>query len=524
MDFRFSAEKFASKQKKLLHMEYQAEEQEVAANRALYTTKELEAKGIAINKLKLTETSSGLYGKLLIHLQSAKKRKLNDMEGGPDYVLPTTKLGSGDIVGIFQASEHLSTDPLISGVIYKINIKEISIAIDKAAQDTESLYESHLAVLMLPNDITYKRCVAAVDSVDNPETTDIPFLWDVLLELQKPREGKSVKIVTVNKDLNESQVKAVEKGLEAKDVYLVHGPPGTGKTTTIVEYILQEVMRGNKVITCGPSNMSVDNIVEKLIKSSVKKLKICRVGHPARMIPQIWDVSLDALVNSSEEAAMARKAKAELNKLLPKMMKSKDKEEKRQMRTEIKLLKKDIKKFEKQAVKKILDNSDVILGTNTGIADKKVWEILKTKKYIVVIDEAAQAIEASCWIPIRLASKVVLAGDHKQLAPTIKSIDAAKQGLEITLFERLMEKYKEFSSLLDIQYRMNNTIMNWSSGAMYEGLLKADKSVANSSLKKKKLTDEQVLESDMLLIDTAGCQFGESVDDKDENDSKYNIG
>jgi ATP-dependent RNA/DNA helicase IGHMBP2 len=270
--------------------------------------------------------------------------------------------------------------------------------------------------------------------------------------------------------------------------------------------------------------MSVDNIVEKLIKSSVKKVKVCRVGHPARMIPHIWNVSLDALVNSSEEAAMARKAKAELNKLLPKMLRSKDKEEKREMRIEIKLLKKDIKKFEQQAVKMILDGSDVILGTNTGIADKKVWDILKIKKYIVVIDEAAQAIEASCWIPIRLASKLVLAGDHKQLAPTIKSIKAAKQGLEITLFERLMVKYSEFSSLLDIQYRMNNTIMNWSSEAMYEGLLKADKSVADASLKKKKLTDEQVLESDMLLIDTVGCQFGESVDDKDENDSKYNIG
>eukprot|EP00826_Nyctotherus_ovalis_P013489 TRINITY_DN1365_c0_g5_i4.p2 TRINITY_DN1365_c0_g5~~TRINITY_DN1365_c0_g5_i4.p2 ORF type:complete len:252 (+),score=85.65 TRINITY_DN1365_c0_g5_i4:51-806(+) len=248
----------------------------------------------------------------------------------------------------------------------------------------------------------------------------------------------------------------------------------------------------------------------------LKKLKICRVGHPARMMSHVWEVSLDALVSCSEEAAMARKAKAELNTLLPKIMRSKDKEERREMRAEAKQLKKDIKKFEKQAVKTILDSSDIILATNTGIADKKVWELIKDRKYITVIDEAAQAVEASCWIPTRLASKLILAGDHKQLAPTIKSSEAAAQGLAFTLFERLMNKYKECSSLLDIQYRMNETIMNWSSEAMYEGLLKADESVAKATLRKEK--------GDMLVIDTAGCHFGESVDDKDENDSKYNIG
>eukprot|EP00826_Nyctotherus_ovalis_P013488 TRINITY_DN1365_c0_g5_i1.p1 TRINITY_DN1365_c0_g5~~TRINITY_DN1365_c0_g5_i1.p1 ORF type:complete len:253 (+),score=65.86 TRINITY_DN1365_c0_g5_i1:115-873(+) len=237
MDFRFSAGKFAAKQRKLLQLEYKAEEQEVASNRSLYTTKELEAKGIAINKLKLTETSSGLYGKLLIHLQSAKKRRATTEDHTNDYVLPPTKLGPGDIVGIFPASEHLATDPLLSGVVYRINTKELTVAIDKAAQNTQSLYESHLAALMLPNDITYRRCVEAVESVESIEA-GIPFLWEVLLELQEPRRSKEeAKVEVLNKNLNESQIGAVKRALEATDVYLVHGPPGTGKTTTVVEYI-----------------------------------------------------------------------------------------------------------------------------------------------------------------------------------------------------------------------------------------------------------------------------------------------
>eukprot|EP01022_Parablepharisma_sp_SALTPOND_P016533 TRINITY_DN244_c0_g1_i1.p1 TRINITY_DN244_c0_g1~~TRINITY_DN244_c0_g1_i1.p1 ORF type:complete len:597 (+),score=80.44 TRINITY_DN244_c0_g1_i1:1031-2821(+) len=549
MEFRFASDDFAKKQRELLKLEYQAEEQEAASNRGLYTTKELEAKGIAINKVKVVETSSGLYGKLLIYLESAKKRKVSEYDqlhidyskynSEDEYVLPPTKLGPGDIVGIFPASEHLSAEPLLSGVIYKQSIKQIVVAVDKAAQaNTGDLYETHLAVLMLPNDITYKRCLAAVEAVGNPETTEIPFLWEVLLELQAPRvplKAETAEIIPYNLHLNDSQISAIQKALMATDLYLIHGPPGTGKTTTIVEYILQEIARGNKVLACGPSNMSVDNMVEKLIATSGKKARVCRIGHPARMLPQVWQVSLDALVDNSEEAAIAKKNKAELNKLLAKVVKTKDKVERKELRVEIKQLKKDIKKFEKQAVETILSGSNVVLATNTGIADKKVWEFLKRKKYVTVIDEAAQAIEASCWIPIQLSSKLVLAGDHKQLAPTIKSVEAGKKGLEVTLFERLMKKHPEVSSLLDIQYRMNNTIMGWTSAAMYQGKLKADESVADSSLKHKKKPAldkikeeigevEQVIEKDMLLIDTAGCQFGEAVDAKDENDSKYNIG
>lgn len=550
MEFRFKAEGFAKQQRELLNMEFAAEQQEAVANKDMFTAKELETKGIAMNKLKVTEVSSGLYGKLLIHLESAKKHNVNAYAAlnidyskydHEEYLLPPTKIGSGDIVGIYQYAEHLAAEPLVSGVVYRQNLKEVVVAVDKAAQRMGTdLSELHLTLLEMPNDVTHKRCLAAIEAVGDPSRPEIPFLWEVLLGIQDPRVKKSVTpeptIVPFNIGLNESQISAVAGAMQAIDLYLIHGPPGTGKTTTVVEYIMQEAMRGNKVLACGPSNMSVDNMVEKLVAVAGKKLRICRVGHPARMMQSVWQTCLDAQVDASEEAVLARKAKQALNKLLPKVLKAKSKDERRELRTECKMLKKDIKRYEKQAVDAILAGSNVILATNTGIGDRRMWGFLSKRRYVVVIDEAAQAIEASCWIPIQLSDKLILAGDHKQLAPTIKSFDAAKKGLEITLFERLIKKYEgKHSSLLDIQYRMNSTIMNWCSAAMYGGHLKADKSVADTSLrgKKKAVIDklgedveeaEQVISKDMLLVDTSGCGFGESVDAKDENDSKYNVG
>lgn len=258
-----------------------------------------------------------------------------------------------------------------------------------------------------------------------------------------------------------------------------------------------------KLLVCGPSNISVDNIVEKLSENKVKK--IVRIGHPARILDSIIKHSLEYQLIHGENSNIVTELRKDISKEMKKL--SKKGSDKKAIWKEIRTLRKELKENEKKSISDIIDSANVVLSTCTGAYDFS----LKKKKFdLVIIDEACQALEASCWIPLLKGKRAILAGDPFQLPPTILN-ENIKKNLEVTLFERLYKKYgKEITKMLTIQYRMNNDIMKWSSDEFYEGKL-----VAHDDVKNRLLTDlEKVQETDetitpLFFIDTSNCGINE---------------
>ncbi|XP_024018439.1 DNA-binding protein SMUBP-2 isoform X2 [Morus notabilis] len=328
---------------------------------------------------------------------------------------------------------------------------------------------------------------------------------------------KDVTFSPFNSNLDHSQKEAISKALASKNVFLLHGPPGTGKTTTVVEIILQEVKHGSKILACAASNIAVDNIVERLARHRVK---LVRLGHPARLLPQVLESALDAQVLRGDNSSLANDIRKEMKALNGKLLKTRDKNARRDIQKELRTLSKEERKRQQLAVTDVIKNADVVLTTLTGAVSRKLEN---TSFDLVIIDEAAQALEIACWIALLKGSRCILAGDHLQLPPTIQSVEAEKKGLGRTLFERLADMYgNDVMSMLTVQYRMHELIMNWSSKELYNSKIKAHSSVAAHvlyDLEDVKKTSST--EATLLLIDIAGCDMEEK---KDEEESTLNEG
>ncbi|XP_038906147.1 DNA-binding protein SMUBP-2 isoform X1 [Benincasa hispida] len=390
-------------------------------------------------------------------------------------------------------------------------------------------HEGHYKFLVMPfglrntpstfQSVTYRRMKDALIQLSKgvhrgPAADLIPVLFG---ERQPSMSKTDVKFKPFNSNLDHSQKDAISKALSAKNVFLLHGPPGTGKTTTVVEIILQEVKRGSKILACAASNIAVDNIVERLVPHRVK---LVRVGHPARLLPQVLESALDAQVLRGDNSSLANDIRKEMKALNGKLLKAKDRNTRRDIQKELRTLSKEERNRQQLAVTDVIKSSDVVLTTLTGAFSRKLNNISFD---LVIIDEAAQALEIACWIALLKASRCILAGDHLQLPPTIQSVEAEKKGLGRTLFERLAEMYgNEVTSMLTVQYRMHELIMDWSSKELYDSKIKAHSSVAAHTLYDlEDVKKTSSTEPTLLLIDTAGCEMEEK---KDEEESTLNEG
>ena len=258
--------------------------------------------------------------------------------------------------------------------------------------------------------------------------------------------------------LNASQERAVNEVLRAKDVAVVHGPPGTGKTTTLVEAIYETLRRENQVLVCAQSNMAVDWISEKLVDRGINVL---RIGNPTRVNDKMLSFTYERRFESHPDYDQLWSIRKAIRQL-----RANRKRGDRTFHQKIERLKEREIELDLRIRAQIFGEARVIACTLVGSANR----LLDGMKFgTLFIDEAAQALEAACWIPIRRASRVILAGDHCQLPPTIKSIAAMKGGLDKTLMQRIVEHKPEAVTLLTMQYRMNEAIMRFSSDWFYHG-------------------------------------------------------
>lgn len=305
--------------------------------------------------------------------------------------------------------------------------------------------------------------------------------------------------------LNPSQQAAVHKILSANDLAIVHGPPGTGKTTTLVQAIKALIKQEpQQILVVAPSNAAVDLLSEKLADEG---LNVLRVGNPARVSDKLSALTLDSKVAEHPGTKEIKKLKKQASSYKDMAHKYKrnfgkaEREQRKALFDEAHKIMKEVENTEQYITNDLLSKAQVVAATLVGANHYTVRHL---KYRTVVIDEAGQALEPACWIPILKGQKLVLAGDHCQLPPTIKSTEAAQKGLANTLLEKCVQLHPEAVVLLEEQYRMHATIMGYSSQVFYNNQLKAHGSVAGHLL----------FEADkpLAFIDTAGCGFDEKQD------------
>lgn len=376
-----------------------------------------------------------------------------------------------------------------------------------------------------PDELTRRRLRAALNSAQQARGRNAA-LRQVLLGERPPRfaEKGPRSEPTGTRHLNPSQQEAIRFSLAAQDLAIIHGPPGTGKTTTVVELICRAVARGERVLACAPSNTAVDNLLRQLAAAGCP---VVRLGHPARVDEQLHDLTLDAQVATHEAMGVVREMLREAEMLMRRAGRFTRARpapgEKRALRQDARRLRTDARLLEQQAVESVLDRAEVVCATNTFPE-----ELLGDRRFdLVVIDEACQSTEAACWIPILRGDRLVLAGDHCQLPPTVLSAQAARDGMATSLLERLVAQLGEaVTRQLDVQYRMHTQIMAFSSSQFYSGRLKAHESVAEHLLPGLAGVDgqcalEPLLGEPVTFLDTAGAGWDEEREP--EGESRRNV-
>ena len=302
--------------------------------------------------------------------------------------------------------------------------------------------------------------------------------------------------------LNATQEDAVNKVLRAKDVAIVHGPPGTGKTTTLVEAIYETLRRENQVLVCAQSNMAVDWISEKLVDRGINVL---RIGNPTRVNDKMLSFTYERRFEAHPDYELLWSIRKAIRDLRTHRKRGDEK-----YHQKVERLKERATELEVRINADLFGEARVIACTLVGSASR----LLEGQKFgTLFIDEAAQALEAACWIPIRRVSRVILAGDHCQLPPTVKSFAALKAGLGKTLMERIVENKPEVVTLLKMQYRMNEEIMRFSSDWFYGNQVESAPEV-----KYRSILD---LDIPMTWIDTSA--FEDDSDDSDHSNARISF-
>lgn len=466
--------------------------------------------GVTWYPVQITSEELG-YGDYL-NIELERTQGLNELH----------QFGNGkNIELISNSGEPGSEGWKFQGTIKQVwaNKMRISFKADEMPGWTE---RGKLGINLLFDDNSYREMVLALQKVMDAESGRLAHLREVLYGVEQAKFNK-IDLNIQMPGLNKYQNDAVQLIDAAEDVALVHGPPGTGKTTTFIQAIRHTLLSEKQVLVCSPSNIAVDLLTERLVLQGVTVL---RLGNPARVSEEVMNNTLDVKMThhvSYKELKEYRKKAEEYFAMAKKYKRSFGPQERMQrnlLYTEAKQLLKDATTLEDYIQWEQFENAQVIACTPVVSGGR----LMRDKKFkTVFIDEAAQALEPMSWIPISRADRVVFAGDHCQLPPTVKSKKAEDGGLKYTLFERVVKTQPEATVLLRKQYRMHEKIMNFSNKMFYKGDLLADESVKDNLLSFDEA--DNYLIKPIEFIDTAGCGFNEeqnpeslSISNKEEAD------
>ena len=461
--------------------------------------------GRAINKVK---------GKSL-----GKELGLQIVQFGRSEVIDT-EISVGDMV-LVSTDNPLRSD--LTGTVTEKGARFIKVAFDKRVP--KWAIKKKVRLDLYANDITFRRMEDNLNHLSLKGKNALEYI----LNERNPKKNRDVPYIAyIDENLNDSQKEAIENALSCENFFLIHGPFGTGKTRTLVELISQETRQGHKVLATAESNAAVDNILERLMDN--KKLTLTRLGHPQRVSKHNITQTLAYKAENHKLNKKIKKIHKKIDNMIEKRkvhtkptpqyrrgygdydilhMASKGKGGRGISSDKMKSMAKwieinqeideahdEIKRIENRMIKDIVDSSDVILATNSSSA---LEAIARVKFDVAVIDEASQATIPSVLIPIAKAHRFILAGDHKQLPPTIISDRAG--ALSKTLFEELIRIYPFKSQLLNIQYRMNSLLMKFPNEEFYDNGLKSDSSV--DDIKIRDILDSHQDEEALLFIDTS---------------------
>lgn len=411
------------------------------------------------------------------------------------------QFSSGKNVSLFSNREEEIKE--VTGTIKSVSKNSLKLILHYD-ELPDWAYEGKLGLNIQFDDNSYNEMQNALDVVINAKNNRVAELREMIegnisLSFKKPDND------IVIQRLNLSQNRAVRHVLASEDICIIHGPPGTGKTTSLVEAIRLTLQEEPQVLVCAPTNSAVDLITEKLGELGIDVL---RLGHPARISEGLLESGLDGKITKSpyyKDIRQLRRNAEEYFRMAGKYKRVFGKEEAQQRSAyyaEARNCIKEARLLEDYVVDELFKTSKVICCTpvtsNHRGLQKKTFRTL-------FFDEASQALEPMVWIPLLKCRRLVLSGDHFQLPPVVKSIEAKKGGLDVTLLDRCM-KFEEAVVLLNRQYRMSNAIMGFSNDYFYKGELIADESAAGNRLTNN---EDSYLSQSIEFIDTAGCGFDE---------------
>ncbi len=435
--------------KSLLELERDGEREEFLVTNQKMPIERLVSRGVAWFPIRVGRSYYNSLNQFVVELW----RQAGDDDSD-------SSIESGSTVRLFTSAalgEPRKPMPYTSSVTYADD-KRMVITVPTPNDASALLHANGLGVHLFLDETSYRLMFEALDRAINADSGRLPELRSILHGL---RPATFAHIVPSSFPwLNKDQEAAVNKVIAAKDVAIVHGPPGTGKTTTLVEAISETLRRESQVLVCAQSNMAVDWICEIL---SARGISLVRIGNPKRVTDNMLEHTYEHRFASHPDYGQLWSLRQSIRRL------RRNRGDERSHQSIARLTERAID-LEIRINNDIMDNSRVVASTLVGAANK----VLTGRKFSTLfIDEAAQAMEPACWVAIAKAGRVILAGDHMQLPPTVKSLEAKRAGLAKSLMERVAESQKNTVSLLTTQYRMNEDIMLFPSNWFYDGKLRA---------------------------------------------------
>ena len=491
-----------------MQLEQKEDQAQFKLKNASASIKERRRRGLTWYPVTITQEDIGFGGKVVLELERpAHRQDLHLFQVGKNACVFSSAPG-------YSGPDR----PVLSGVVTSVRRNKLLFATTKESLPDWVLDGSALGIDLTFDEVSYREMHQALGDVMGAHGNRLAELRDVLLGARQAsfREQKADDLFYPSA-LNDSQLAAVRHVIAAQDVAIIHGPPGTGKTTTLVQAILETIRRERRVLVCAPSNTAVDLLTEKLAERGVN---VIRMGNPSRVSDLLLKHTLDAgvMAHASYAKMHAMRQTAEQHReTASERVRNFGFEERQQrqwLREEARTLRQAADDLERFMTEDVLESVQVITCTLVGASNRHIRHL---SFETVFIDEAAQALEPGCWIPIAKGQRIVLAGDHHQLPPTVKSEKAAREGLRETLFEKCIQRQPQMALMLTVQYRMHAHIMGFSSEKFYGGQLVPHPSVRHADLAaydprfNSPRFDDPRFAPDLPVefIDTAGCGYQE---------------